>query len=61
MQHLSTDKPRRWQYLTFKEQNRIRNGLPLYPVKKEKPKKIKEEKLFNAQDWMKRLEQLKQQ
>jgi hypothetical protein len=61
MQHPLKNNPRRWQYLTFKEQNRIRKGLPLYPVKQNsKNKKVKEEKLFNAEEWIKRLEKLKQ-
>jgi hypothetical protein len=65
MQHLLENKPRRWQYLTFDEQQRIRKGLPLYPIKKEnkpiKKKKVLKEKLFNAEEWIKRLENLKTQ
>jgi hypothetical protein len=57
---MNTTKPRRWQYLTFDEQQRIRKGLPLNPVKKKSLKKKKvDEIIFNAQEWMKRLEKLK--
>ena len=62
---MNTDKPRRWQYLTFDEQQRIRKGLPLNPVKKKTLKKVLEKKkkvdeiIFNTQEWMKRLEKLK--
>jgi hypothetical protein len=62
---MNTDTPRRWQYLTFDEQQRIRKGLPLNPVKKKTLKKVLEKKkkvdeiIFNAQEWMKRLEKLK--
>jgi hypothetical protein len=66
---MTTTKPRRWQYLTFDEQQRIRKGLPLFKVKSIKPilkkkkptkkKKVLKEKLFNAEEWMKCLENLK--
>lgn len=62
---MTTTKPRRWQQLTFDEQQRIRKGLPLNPVKKKSLKKVLQKKkkadeiIFNAQEWIKRLEKLK--
>lgn len=60
-------KPVRWQYLTFEEQQKIRNPRPVKqkPVKKklniEKIKVTlpKEEKLFSAKDWVANLKKQK--